>query len=61
MAAETHGAKQDSESLDLRNLIETIPALVVCALPGVLLNLQTMPARNAGRSSSAQPRCTISK
>jgi PAS domain S-box-containing protein len=33
MTAETHGAKQSSESLDLRRLIETIPALVVCALP----------------------------
>jgi PAS domain S-box-containing protein len=33
MTAETHGATQSSESLDLRNLIEKIPALVLCALP----------------------------
>jgi PAS domain S-box-containing protein len=33
MTAETHGATPSSESLDLRNLIETIPALVLCALP----------------------------
>jgi PAS domain-containing protein len=33
MTAETHNAKQSSESLDLRNLIETMPALVVCAQP----------------------------
>jgi len=33
MTAETHGATQSRESLDLRNLIETIPALVLCALP----------------------------
>src|SRR6266850_933948 len=32
MAPETHGTKRSSEPLDLRALIETIPALVVCAL-----------------------------
>ena len=33
MAAETQTARDRGEGLDLRNLIETIPALVVCALP----------------------------
>ncbi len=33
MAAETHTAKESNQGLDLRNLIETIPALVVCTLP----------------------------
>ena len=33
MTAETHGATQSSEQLDLRTLIERIPALVLCALP----------------------------
>jgi PAS domain S-box-containing protein len=33
MSAEAHGAKQSSEPLDLRNVVETIPALVACALP----------------------------
>src|ERR1700732_635330 len=33
MTAETHSATQSSEPLDLRVLIEKIPALVVCALP----------------------------
>jgi PAS domain-containing protein len=33
MAAETHGAKRQGEPLDLRTVIDTIPALVVCALP----------------------------
>ena len=33
MTAETHGANQPGESLDLHRLIEKIPALVVCALP----------------------------
>jgi len=33
MTAETHGATQSSEPLDLRMLIEKIPALVLCALP----------------------------
>jgi two-component system, LuxR family, sensor kinase FixL len=32
MSSETQGAKRSSEPLDLRALIETIPALVVCAL-----------------------------
>jgi PAS domain S-box-containing protein len=32
MAAETQTAKVSGEGLDLRNLIETIPALVVCVL-----------------------------
>jgi PAS domain S-box-containing protein len=32
MTSETHGAKRSSEPLDLQTLIETIPALVVCAL-----------------------------
>jgi PAS domain S-box-containing protein len=32
MTSETHGTKRSSEPLDLRTLIETIPALVVCAL-----------------------------
>jgi hypothetical protein len=35
MTAEKHNAKQSSESLHLRNLIETTPALVVYALPDV--------------------------
>jgi PAS domain S-box-containing protein len=33
MTAETHRATQSSEPLDLRMLIEKIPALVLCALP----------------------------
>ena len=33
MMAETKSGTQGSESLDLRKVIETIPALVVCALP----------------------------
>jgi formate hydrogenlyase transcriptional activator len=33
MAAETHGAKLQGEPLDMRAVIDTIPALVVCALP----------------------------
>jgi PAS domain S-box-containing protein len=33
MTAETHGTTQSSEPLDLRVLIEKIPALVLCALP----------------------------
>src|SRR5258708_13665824 len=33
MAAETHGAKRQGEPLDLLTVIDTIPALVVCALP----------------------------
>jgi len=33
MMAETNSDTQVSESLDLRKMIETIPALVVCALP----------------------------
>ena len=33
MTAETQSATQTSEPLDLRMLIETIPAMVVCALP----------------------------
>jgi hypothetical protein len=33
MTAETHNVRQSSELLDLRNLIETIPALVVCEQP----------------------------
>jgi PAS domain S-box-containing protein len=33
MDAETQTARDRGEGLDLRNLIETIPALVVCALP----------------------------
>src|SRR5260370_31953511 len=32
MTSETHGTKRSSEPLDLRTLIETIPALVVCVL-----------------------------
>jgi PAS domain S-box-containing protein len=32
MTSEAHGTKRGSEPLDLRTLIETIPALVVCAL-----------------------------
>lgn len=34
MAAEGRGANQKREPLDLRTVIDTIPALVVCALPG---------------------------
>src|SRR6201984_102107 len=33
MTAETQSAAQTSEPLDLQMLIETIPAMVVCALP----------------------------
>jgi len=33
MTVETHGARESSEQLDLRTLIEKIPALVLCALP----------------------------
>ena len=33
MTTETQGANQTIDPLDLRNLIETMPALVVCALP----------------------------
>ncbi|MGA8492340.1 MAG: PAS domain-containing protein, partial [Terriglobales bacterium] len=33
MVAETQTVKKSNGGLDLRNLIETIPALVVCALP----------------------------
>src|SRR6201984_214245 len=33
MSAETQSAAQTSEPLDLQMLIETIPAMVVCALP----------------------------
>src|SRR5882762_137268 len=33
MTGETHGATQSSEQLDLRTLIEKIPALVLCTLP----------------------------
>ena len=33
MAAETFGAQRTGEPLDLRTVIDTIPALVVCALP----------------------------
>src|SRR6201987_2214268 len=33
MAVETQTPRDSGEGLDLRNLIETIPALVVCALP----------------------------
>src|SRR6266478_3793675 len=32
MTSETHGARRSTEPLDLRYLIETIPALVLCAL-----------------------------
>src|SRR5580698_1653165 len=33
MTSETQGAKETTDPLDLRNLIESMPALVVCALP----------------------------
>jgi PAS domain S-box-containing protein len=33
MATETQGTKENSDPLDLRNLIETVPVLAVCALP----------------------------
>ena len=33
MTAETQSPAQTSEPLDLQMLIETIPAMVVCALP----------------------------
>src|SRR5438270_7472490 len=33
MTAETQSTAQTSEPLDLQKLIETIPAMVVCALP----------------------------
>jgi PAS domain S-box-containing protein len=33
MTPETQGAKETTDPLDLRSLIETMPALVVCALP----------------------------
>src|SRR5260370_27156417 len=32
VTSETHGARRSTEPLDLRDLIETIPALVLCAL-----------------------------
>ncbi len=32
MTSETHGARRSTEPLDLRDLIETIPAMVVCTL-----------------------------
>ena len=32
MTSETHGARRSSEPLDFQALIETIPALVICAL-----------------------------
>jgi PAS domain S-box-containing protein len=32
MTSETHGARRSTEQLDLRDVIETIPALVLCAL-----------------------------
>src|SRR6266852_9322868 len=32
MTSETHGARRSTEPLDLRDLIETIPALVLCAV-----------------------------
>src|SRR6266446_1660249 len=32
MTSETHGARRSTEPLDLRDLIETIPALMLCAL-----------------------------
>src|SRR4051812_21307895 len=32
MTAQAHGSRSSHDSLDLRELIETIPALVVCAL-----------------------------
>src|SRR5260370_41199469 len=32
MNSETHGASRSTEPVDLRDLIETIPALVLCAL-----------------------------
>src|ERR1700751_4257781 len=37
MSAETQSAAQTSEPLDLQMLIETIPAMVVCALPNGLV------------------------
>jgi hypothetical protein len=33
MPAETTGTQRLGDSLDLRSVIDTIPALVVCALP----------------------------
>jgi hypothetical protein len=54
MTAETHHAKQSSESLDLRNLIETIPALVVCAQPDGFAEFANHACQEyAGCSSSA--------
>src|ERR1700751_6495276 len=37
MAVETQTPRDSGEGLDLRNLIETIPAMVVCALPNGLV------------------------
>jgi hypothetical protein len=54
MTAETHNAKQSSESLDLRNLIETIPALVVCAQPDRFAEFANYACQEyAGCSSTA--------
>jgi hypothetical protein len=48
MTVETHSAKQGSESLDPRNLIETIPALVVCALPEGFAEFANYPCQKCG-------------
>jgi hypothetical protein len=44
MTAETHNAKQISESVP--NLFETIPVLVVRALPDGFAEFETTPATN---------------
>jgi hypothetical protein len=54
MTAETYNARQSSEWMDLRNLIETIPALVVCALPDGFAEFANHACQEyAGCSSSA--------
>jgi hypothetical protein len=54
MTAETRDAEQSTESLDLWNLIETIPALVACALPDGFAEFANHRCQEyAGCSSSA--------
>ena len=51
MTVETHNAKLGSEPLDLRNLIETIPALVVCAVPDAFAEFVNHAYQDPGGSS----------
>jgi hypothetical protein len=52
MTVETHNAKLGSEPLDLRNLIETIPAVIVCALPDGFAEFVNHAYHDPGGSSS---------